>query len=645
MKAKNLIENAKPTEDNDSIILVEHKSTWPQLFEAERARLKEALSAGYIFNIEHIGSTSIPELISKPVIDILIVAYSTDAYFYLILQIQSLGYQDHGSSYTPERRFLVRKKPSFVDARTHHIHLVKLSAESWDPLLFRDYLRKNPSIARQYGELKRNLATRYRHNRRAYSEAKAQFIKRISDLARDEVAIVPDVVSMDRSIPLSWNPLVSRRLFVVSTLFAFTCFPMLVSCEKNPARKPENKLLRLDLTHSEQIDLLISSLDNKDQLVRADSAKRLLGVCVARLSNYGPEARTSIEAFAKLLQDPNLLVKRRAITGIRRLRREAKISVPAIMGVMNDPDPTVRRQATIALGKFSRKARISVKALTIALSDRDIKVRKAATDAIGKVFEANHPKISEASEARKVLLGLLTDDDSELVRLSALALGKLGRDAEQTLPALENLRKHQNAKLRQAAMGAINEIRSSKPVSYFNPGEGDGYYEVCTTICKSTLEDFRGVLFAKDEKTFLHSLRALGKIDSALVLTALRDSLVNPATQRYALITLGKFGSVSNMAIDHILPLVSDKDPALRFEAVKSLGMIRSRDKTVILALNKARKDEAMFFRNESDYSLDNAPPEPLRNAATEALLRIFRKDENPWISVPSCFEPIGQST
>lgn len=153
---------------------------WPELFEHERAALAVALSPWLVGPIEHIGSTAVPGLAAKPVIDIMAAVRDLDSSRPAIEALTKVGY-----CYWPYREDVMHWfcKPS--DAlRTHHLHLVPLRSQLWlDRLAFRDYLRSNPTIAAEYATLKRELARQYEWDRETYTDAKLPFVERVLKLA------------------------------------------------------------------------------------------------------------------------------------------------------------------------------------------------------------------------------------------------------------------------------------------------------------------------------------------------------------------------------------------------------------------------------------------------------------------------------
>src|ERR1051325_2690761 len=156
------------------VVLAAYDTLWPREFEAELARI-EAACAGLPLRVEHIGSTSIPGLSAKPVIDILAGCPPRADRTPYIAALRQLGYEHRGNNGIPGRNYFVRGTP-----RSHHVHLVGWSSGLWrDHVLFRDYLRANPEAAREYEALKRQLAITFADDRLAYSEAKGPFIRAV----------------------------------------------------------------------------------------------------------------------------------------------------------------------------------------------------------------------------------------------------------------------------------------------------------------------------------------------------------------------------------------------------------------------------------------------------------------------------------
>ncbi len=165
--------------------IVDYDPTWPARFEVERAALEVALGPwlapglGAAGPIEHIGSTAIPGMPAKPVIDIMAAVTSLDASRPAIDAAASLGYLHF--PYKPAlMHWFCKPSPAL---RTHHLHLVPLAAPLWrERLAFRDRLRRDAALAREYAALKRALAERHRRDREAYTEAKGPFVARVLGL-------------------------------------------------------------------------------------------------------------------------------------------------------------------------------------------------------------------------------------------------------------------------------------------------------------------------------------------------------------------------------------------------------------------------------------------------------------------------------
>jgi GrpB-like predicted nucleotidyltransferase (UPF0157 family) len=146
---------------------------WPARFERERAALEEAIGEWVSGGIHHIGSTAVPGLEAKPIIDILVGVPDLETARASFEALAGLDYLY--APYLPEEmHWFCKPHPG---RRTHHLHLVPSGSKRYrDELAFRDRLRADPQIASQYAVLKRELAGRYRDDREAYTEAKDSFV-------------------------------------------------------------------------------------------------------------------------------------------------------------------------------------------------------------------------------------------------------------------------------------------------------------------------------------------------------------------------------------------------------------------------------------------------------------------------------------
>jgi GrpB-like predicted nucleotidyltransferase (UPF0157 family) len=165
----------------EPIFLVPYDPLWPQRFEEERAVLASALQAWLAGPIEHIGSTAVPGLTAKPIIDIMAGVKDLASSVPAQAALASLNYM-----YFPYRPDVMHWfcKPSPAQ-RTHHLHLVPVQSPLWvERLLFRDFLRRYPPAAADYAALKETLAAKHALDREAYTEAKSEFVQSILERAR-----------------------------------------------------------------------------------------------------------------------------------------------------------------------------------------------------------------------------------------------------------------------------------------------------------------------------------------------------------------------------------------------------------------------------------------------------------------------------
>ncbi|MEH2086571.1 GrpB family protein [Nostoc sp.] len=170
----------------DEVNIVEYDPRWATLFAEEAERIWQALGNDLVVEIEHIGSTAVPGMAAKPVIDIMVgVRFLVDAKS-AILALESLGYVYWHEDPRPGRMFFVKGMPPYGKQRTHHIHIVEIDSEFWERKLFCDYLRKHPEEARRYETLKRDLAASFRSDREAYTNAKNDYIRAVMVKARCE---------------------------------------------------------------------------------------------------------------------------------------------------------------------------------------------------------------------------------------------------------------------------------------------------------------------------------------------------------------------------------------------------------------------------------------------------------------------------
>ncbi|OFY62163.1 MAG: hypothetical protein A2V64_00845 [Bacteroidetes bacterium RBG_13_43_22] len=172
------------------INIVGYKPEWKDLYHLEEQKIREAIGKN-IFKIQHIGSTAVPGLSAKPTIDILVEIYEETNNELLISNLKETGYQytQKPENPPPHMMFMKGYTPEGLTGQTYHIH-VRYPCD-WDEPVFRDYLIKNPEKAREYENLKKKLAEKYRNDREEYTNKKTNFIKETMTEARNgKTAIV-----------------------------------------------------------------------------------------------------------------------------------------------------------------------------------------------------------------------------------------------------------------------------------------------------------------------------------------------------------------------------------------------------------------------------------------------------------------------
>ena len=160
---------------SEPIRLVPYDPDWPARFESERALLEGAIGQWAPGGIHHVGSTAVPGLDAKPVIDILVGVADLASSRACFEPLAELDY--HYAPYLAEQMHWFCKPDPH--RRTHHLHLVPEGSPRYrDELAFRDVLRADPAAASEYSALKRELAERFEHDRDGYTDAKTEFIAR-----------------------------------------------------------------------------------------------------------------------------------------------------------------------------------------------------------------------------------------------------------------------------------------------------------------------------------------------------------------------------------------------------------------------------------------------------------------------------------
>jgi len=174
----------------EEVTIVPYDPGWPESFRREKEHLLSSLPDDLIRRIEHFGSTAVPGLAAKPIVDIMVEVTDLDATKTCIVPVlEAQGYEyfwrpTHGDNGPPFYAWFIKRDPR-SGVRTHHIHMVEGSfTEHWERLLFRDCLIEHPSVARQYEVLKLRLASASPQDRVAYTRGKTDFIVAVTHLAK-----------------------------------------------------------------------------------------------------------------------------------------------------------------------------------------------------------------------------------------------------------------------------------------------------------------------------------------------------------------------------------------------------------------------------------------------------------------------------
>lgn len=170
----------------DPIVITPYDRSWPQAFETERARVEPVLRPWLVRPVEHIGSTAIPGMAAKAIIDMLAVVRVIEDVDQAMRPFQLLSWIHAPEPGDEERRVRSFCTPS-VATRSHHLHVVEEDSGDWRGwLAFRDYLRRHPGQAAAYAALKRDLAARHGsdpNRREPYRAGKRAFIREVTELA------------------------------------------------------------------------------------------------------------------------------------------------------------------------------------------------------------------------------------------------------------------------------------------------------------------------------------------------------------------------------------------------------------------------------------------------------------------------------
>jgi len=167
---------------SSSVRLADYDPQWPILYEEEKSSILGVIG-DFIVDIQHIGSTAVPGLGAKPIIDIMVAIRHLALIEKCVQPLQTIGYEYLGEYGIPGRHYF--RKPPGHPHSTHHVHVVERESDFWERhILFRDSLRVHPEEAQRYYALKKELAAKFVSDRDAYTEAKTSFIESVVSKVR-----------------------------------------------------------------------------------------------------------------------------------------------------------------------------------------------------------------------------------------------------------------------------------------------------------------------------------------------------------------------------------------------------------------------------------------------------------------------------
>lgn len=173
----------------EEVSIVPYDPAWPRMFEEEKRHLLDCLPQDLIRRTEHFGSTAIPGLAAKPIVDMLVEVTSlekTKTRIAPVLEGQGYDYfwrATHCEDGPPFYAWFIKRNSAGI--RTHHVHMIESDFEHWDRLLFRDYLIAHPETAREYEAVKLRLAVNHPNDRIAYTNGKTEFVVRVTQIAKE----------------------------------------------------------------------------------------------------------------------------------------------------------------------------------------------------------------------------------------------------------------------------------------------------------------------------------------------------------------------------------------------------------------------------------------------------------------------------
>lgn len=173
---------------HEDVSVVPYNPGWPEMFRREKEHLLSCLPNELIRRIEHFGSTAVPNLAAKPIVDMLVEVTCLDETRRKIAPLlEAQGYDyvwrpTAGDDTPPFYAWFIKRDAQ--GKRTHHIHMLERDFPHWDRLLFRDFLIEHPSVAQEYQALKLRLVAAFPDDRVAYTRGKTEFVVKVTEEAK-----------------------------------------------------------------------------------------------------------------------------------------------------------------------------------------------------------------------------------------------------------------------------------------------------------------------------------------------------------------------------------------------------------------------------------------------------------------------------
>jgi len=170
-----------------AIRVVPYCGEWPRLYEEEAKHVRQAIGER-IRDIQHFGSTAVPGMCAKPIIDIAVAVDSLNAAQICIKQLEKIGYKHLWASDQPRSDFFIKGNPT-----EYHLRIFEAGSPDWARHIgFRDLLRRDSRVASDYAKLKKDLSKRFKNSREAYQDGKTDFVQNILDHAGTEQAALAE---------------------------------------------------------------------------------------------------------------------------------------------------------------------------------------------------------------------------------------------------------------------------------------------------------------------------------------------------------------------------------------------------------------------------------------------------------------------